>query len=131
MLIPPPRSGEGRGDEGGHNLYENFAEATSGKGSVLPDSGVNFAADAENMEREAEEEEVKDKEAHEEKGSGGTRSAPPEIEQIRENVEEVLTEVDGDGEGSEAKRSRASESSSGVVLVLGFRSVTYADLGPQ
>jgi hypothetical protein len=28
------RSGEGRGDESGANLYENFAEATVGKGVV-------------------------------------------------------------------------------------------------
>ncbi|WVR08520.1 hypothetical protein IAU60_005575 [Kwoniella sp. DSM 27419] len=56
-------SGEGRGDEAGENLYENFAEATSGKGSVLPDSGVNFAADAISMEREAAEEEANDKSA--------------------------------------------------------------------
>nr|XP_018259740.1 6-phosphofructo-2-kinase/fructose-2,6-bisphosphatase [Kwoniella dejecticola CBS 10117]OBR81898.1 6-phosphofructo-2-kinase/fructose-2,6-bisphosphatase [Kwoniella dejecticola CBS 10117] len=49
-------SGEGRGDASGENLYENFAESTSGKGSVLPDSGVNFAADAFNMEKEAQEE---------------------------------------------------------------------------
>ncbi|WWC72588.1 uncharacterized protein I206_106550 [Kwoniella pini CBS 10737] len=49
-------SGEGRGDASGENLYENFAESTSGKGSVLPDSGVNFAADAFNMEKEAKEE---------------------------------------------------------------------------
>lgn len=60
-------SGEGRGDAYGENLYENFAEATSGKGSVLPDSGVNFAADALNMEKEAEEEEGREKE----KGRGG------------------------------------------------------------
>ncbi|KAK1923099.1 6-phosphofructo-2-kinase-domain-containing protein [Papiliotrema laurentii] len=55
-------SGEGRGDDTGRNLYENFAEATSGKGSVLPDSGVNFASDVQNMETEAAEEEAKDKE---------------------------------------------------------------------
>jgi 6-phosphofructo-2-kinase/fructose-2,6-biphosphatase 4 len=59
-------SGEGRGDPSGQNLYENFAEATSGKGSVLPDSGVNFAVDAMNMEREAEEEEGRDKEERKE-----------------------------------------------------------------
>ncbi|ODN99536.1 6-phosphofructo-2-kinase/fructose-2,6-bisphosphatase [Cryptococcus wingfieldii CBS 7118] len=55
-------SGEGRGNIYGENLYENFAESTSGKGSVLPDSGVNFAADALNMEKEAVEEEEKEKE---------------------------------------------------------------------
>lgn len=64
-------SGEGRGDAYGENLYENFAEATSGKGSVLPDSGVNFAADALNMEKEAEEEEGREKEKEKEKGRGG------------------------------------------------------------
>ncbi|KAE8541354.1 hypothetical protein D1P53_002713 [Cryptococcus gattii VGV] len=64
-------SGEGRGDAYGENLYENFAEATSGKGSVLPDSGVNFAADALNMEKEAEEEEGREKEKEKEKGKGG------------------------------------------------------------
>lgn len=55
-------SGEGRGDSTGRNLYENFAEATSGKGTVLPDSGVNFAADVQNMESEAAEEQAKDQE---------------------------------------------------------------------
>ncbi|WVQ87652.1 hypothetical protein IAS59_001379 [Cryptococcus gattii] len=64
-------SGEGRGDAYGENLYENFAEATSGKGSVLPDSGVNFAADALNMEKEAEEEEGREKEKEKEMGKGG------------------------------------------------------------
>ena len=54
-------SGEGRGDDTGRNLYENFAEATSGKGTVLGDSGVNFADDVENMESAAEEEEAMDK----------------------------------------------------------------------
>ncbi|KIR30890.1 6-phosphofructo-2-kinase/fructose-2,6-bisphosphatase [Cryptococcus deuterogattii LA55] len=64
-------SGEGRGDAYGENLYENFAEATSGKGSVLPDSGVNFAADALNMEKEAEEEEGREKEKEKGRGGGG------------------------------------------------------------
>ncbi|KAL1410010.1 hypothetical protein Q8F55_004012 [Vanrija albida] len=51
-------SGEGRGDSAGRNLYENFAEAGHGGGSgVLP----TFAGEAENIEREAEEEEAKDK----------------------------------------------------------------------
>lgn len=52
-------------------MYENFAEATSGKGSVLPDSGVNFAADALNMEKEAEEEEGREKEKEKGRGGGG------------------------------------------------------------
>nr|ODN82461.1 6-phosphofructo-2-kinase/fructose-2,6-bisphosphatase [Cryptococcus depauperatus CBS 7841] len=55
-------SGEGRGNAYGENLYENFAEATSGKGTVLPDSGVNFAADAISMEKEAVEEEGRERE---------------------------------------------------------------------
>ncbi|ORX41018.1 putative cytoplasm protein [Kockovaella imperatae] len=81
-------SGEGRGDQSGQNLYENFAEATSGKGTVLPESGVNFAADVENMESEAAEEEAKDKEIKAELvkdalrkrlgSTDGTRSAPSE-----------------------------------------------------
>ena len=85
-------SGEGRGDEGGHNLYENFAEATSGKGTVLPESGVNFASDVQDMQDEAAEEEAKDKEIKAElakdvlrrrigsmgAGTDGTRSAPSE-----------------------------------------------------
>lgn len=54
------RSGEGRGDESGANLYENFAEATVGKGTVdmthvLPSGTTEFeeAAEAEeNREKE-------------------------------------------------------------------------------
>jgi 6-phosphofructo-2-kinase/fructose-2,6-biphosphatase 4 len=51
-------SGEGRGDAAGHNLYENFAEATSGVGGSI----ASFAGETENIEREAEAEEQKDKE---------------------------------------------------------------------
>ena len=95
-------SGEGRGDQTGHNLYENVAEATSGKGSVLPDSGVNFASDALDMEDEAALEEAKDKEVKAEMvkealrkrmgnsadgpgGKDGTRSAPSEAQQMIHN----------------------------------------------
>ncbi|RSH84266.1 uncharacterized protein EHS24_005780 [Apiotrichum porosum] len=53
-------SGEGRGDSSGRNLYENFAEATSGVvGGILP----TFSGEATNMEQEAAAEELKDKEA--------------------------------------------------------------------
>lgn len=51
-------SGEGRGDAAGRNLYENFAEATSGVGGSI----ASFAGETENIEREAEAEEQKDKE---------------------------------------------------------------------
>lgn len=76
-------SGEGRGDAAGHNLYENFAEATSGVGGSLN----SFAGETKNIEREAEAEEAKDKEVkadivraklRERMGSGaeGWQSAP-------------------------------------------------------
>jgi 6-phosphofructo-2-kinase/fructose-2,6-biphosphatase 4 len=78
-------SGEGRGDKHGANLYENFAEATSGgvTGGILP----TFAGEAQNMEREAEAEEAMDKEAKADlvraklrsrmaSGADGSQSAP-------------------------------------------------------
>ncbi|KAK4688614.1 hypothetical protein P7C73_g1500, partial [Tremellales sp. Uapishka_1] len=102
-------SGEGRGDDTGHNLYENFAEATSGKGSVLPDSGVNFAADAENMESAAVAEEEADKEAKaglvKEPSRDGTRSAPTRLPEVAEDSEEVLD--DDAGASERLKRGRA------------------------
>lgn len=50
------RSGEGRGDESGANLYENFAEATVGKGvvdmtHVLPTGTTDYEEAAEAEER--------------------------------------------------------------------------------
>lgn len=55
------RSGEGRGDATGANLYENFAEATVGKvndiDSVLPPAAEDLQEKA-----EAEEEEERAKE---------------------------------------------------------------------
>ena len=90
IMLTRNRSGEGRDDQSGQNLYENFAEATSGKGTVLPESGVNFAADVQNMEDEAAEEEAKDKEIKAEMvkdalrkrlgSTDGTRSAPSEAQ---------------------------------------------------
>lgn len=62
-------SGEGRGDsQTGENLYENFAESTSGKMPVNASgehrgsmSGANFAGDAMNIEKQAKKQEVIDK----------------------------------------------------------------------
>ncbi|EAL23054.1 hypothetical protein CNBA5790 [Cryptococcus deneoformans B-3501A] len=79
-------SGEGRGDAYGGNLYENFAEATSGKGSVLPDSGVNFAADALNMEKEAQEEEGREKEERGEKVIEAAKAVGKIAEQAAANT---------------------------------------------
>ena len=79
-------SGEGRGDAYGGNLYENFAEATSGKGSVLPDSGVNFAADALNMEKEAQEEEGREKEERGEKMREAAKAVGKIAEQAAANT---------------------------------------------
>ena len=57
-----PRSGEGRGDSAGKNLYENFAE--TGASAIFPISEkiLNLADHTSNMENEAKEEEAKDKE---------------------------------------------------------------------
>lgn len=77
-------SGEGRGNAAGENLYENFAEATSGvSGGILP----TFAGEAQNIEREAEAEEQMDKQTKANivraklkqrmgTGADGSRSAP-------------------------------------------------------
>lgn len=56
------RSGEGRGDSSGKNLYENFAE--TGASAIFPISEkiLNLADHTQNMENEAKEEEAKDKE---------------------------------------------------------------------
>ena len=56
------RSGEGRGDSAGKNLYENFAE--TGASAIFPISEkiLNLADHTSNMENEAKEEEAKDKE---------------------------------------------------------------------
>lgn len=56
------RSGEGRGDSSGKNLYENFAE--TGASAIFPPSEriINLADTMKNMESEAKEEEAKDKE---------------------------------------------------------------------
>lgn len=52
-------SGEGRGDESGANLYENFAEATLGKGTVLIQKLLPH--EATDMQEEAIEEEEEEK----------------------------------------------------------------------
>lgn len=67
-------SGEGRGDESGANLYENFAEATMGKGVVHP-GGVQsrlLPSEATDMQEEAvaEEEVEKEQEEMRERESG-------------------------------------------------------------
>lgn len=103
-------SGEGRGDAYGENLYENFAEATSGKGSVLPDSGVNFAADALNMEKEAEEEEGREKEKEKEKGRGG-----------REAMMEAAMAVGKISEQAAANSAAAAEGGGGGGVGQGAR----------
>jgi hypothetical protein len=56
------RSGEGRGDSSGKNLYENFAE--TGASAIFPISEkiLNLADYTSNLENEAKEEEAKDKE---------------------------------------------------------------------
>ncbi|WWD20724.1 hypothetical protein CI109_105200 [Kwoniella shandongensis] len=133
-------SGEGRGDAKGENLYENFAESTSGKGSVLPDSGVNFTADAQNMEREAEAEEAMDKEAKADQlaaavkgrvlkrlgsSTDGTRSAPssslPGVEEQRdgEMEEERTTGSDGGyGETVSDNEGRTEGSARGRAMSI-------------
>ncbi|GFZ48093.1 hypothetical protein JCM24511_05841 [Saitozyma sp. JCM 24511] len=116
-------SGEGRGDSSGQNLYENFAEATSGKGSVLPDSGVNFAADAMNMEREAQEEEGRDKQAKKEmvkramslRGMGseeGRRSAP-QLDRLNDG----RAGESGGEQGQEGQGDRDTGTSSGEEVL--------------
>jgi hypothetical protein len=126
-------SGEGRGDETG-NLYENFAEATSGKGGLIPEGAFTLDA-AENMETQAREEEAKDKEIKavfvksilkKRLGSmDGSRSAPGagarRLSGLREGVmgeEEVLDHdhaldsdeaVTPDDEDVHSGRDRASE----------------------
>lgn len=93
-------SGEGRGDAYGENLYENFAEATSGKGSVLPDSGVNFAADALNMEKEAEEEEGREKEERGEKVMEAAKAVGKIAEQAAANTAAGAGVANSGGSGS-------------------------------
>lgn len=125
-------SGEGRDSDTGGNLYENFAEATLGKGSVLPDSGVNFANDVQNMESEAAEEEAKDKEIKAElaqkamkrrMGSqDGTMSAPSGAG-LKNPAEDGLAELrDEDNalrrSSEEMKRERSSELANGGSLSI-------------
>ncbi|OWZ36533.1 6-phosphofructo-2-kinase/fructose-2,6-bisphosphatase [Cryptococcus neoformans AD2-60a] len=95
-------SGEGRGDAYGENLYENFAEATSGKGSVLPDSGVNFAADALNMEKEAEEEEGREKEERGEKVMEAAKAVGKIAEQAAANTAAGAGVANSSGDGAGA-----------------------------
>jgi 6-phosphofructo-2-kinase/fructose-2,6-biphosphatase 4 len=116
-------SGEGRGDESGSNLYENFAEATLGKGTLIPEGAFTLDA-AENMENAAQEEEKKDKEIKAGIGDG-TRSAPGagarRLDGLDEGGEEGEEEdaVDSDearspsSDDGHAMRSRASESGHG------------------
>ena len=62
VTLTTNRSGEGRGDSSGKNLYENFAE--TGASAIFPISEkiLNLADHTSNMENEAKEEEAKDKE---------------------------------------------------------------------
>lgn len=62
LSLTSSRSGEGRGDSTGKNLYENFAE--TGASAIFPISEkiLNLADHTQNMENEAKEEEAKDKE---------------------------------------------------------------------
>lgn len=121
-------SGEGRGDSAGRNLYENFAEAASGIGGVLP----TFAGEAENIEREAEEEEAKDKQlkadlvraklkSRLESGTNdGWRSAPygknggaspaEPVSAAESTTESAITDGNIDEEELPSVRERASES---------------------
>jgi 6-phosphofructo-2-kinase/fructose-2,6-biphosphatase 4 len=117
-------SGEGRDSDTGGNLYENFAEATLGKGSVLPDSGVNFASDVQNMESEAAEEEAKDKVIKAELAQkalrrrlgsqDGTMSAPSGAA-LKNPAEDGLAELRDEDDAvkrssQDMKRERSSES---------------------
>ncbi|KAI9637032.1 6-phosphofructo-2-kinase-domain-containing protein [Dioszegia hungarica] len=112
-------SGEGRGDLAGGNLYENFAEATTGKGRIPAESGVNFAADAMDMEREARDEQDMDKERKKRMSAGmglglekmksleggrGTASAPPEV--VREEAEEAREDLFDEQEGEATGQKR-------------------------
>lgn len=141
-------SGEGRGDLAGGNLYENFAEATTGKGRIPAESGVNFAADAMDMEREARDEQDMDKERKKRMSAGmglglekmksleggrGTASAPPEVvrEEAEEEREELFDEQEGEATGQK-RDGRASELfacfwPSGKA---DFDSEHHSDLGP-
>jgi len=130
------RSGEGRGDSAGKNLYENFAE--TGASAIFPISEkiLNLADHTSNMENEAKEEEAKDKEIQAEivrktslkkrmgmtgmekkdTGSGGGGEAKDrggkgkQLSGVQEDDEGVVVE---DGEGGSGvdmdMRGRASE----------------------
>ncbi|ORY20384.1 putative cytoplasm protein [Naematelia encephala] len=128
-------SGEGRGDASGRNLYENFAEGTTGKGTVLPDSGVNFTQDAQNMEAQAVEEEEKEKEIKAEivktalqkrlsiGGGDGSRSAPTlpgviEGDRESDDGEEVIREDEDDIEGETIGGSTAEDSKRGRAMSI-------------
>lgn len=132
------RSGEGRGDSAGKNLYENFAE--TGASAIFPISEkiLNLADHTSNMENEAKEEEAKDKEIQAEivrktslkkrmgmtgmekkdtgSGAGGETKdrggKGKQLSGVQEDDEGVVVE---DGEGGSGvdmdMRGRASESS--------------------
>ena len=101
------RSGEGRGDDTGQNHYENFAEATSGSGSILPEYGMNFATEAQNMEAAAVEEETKDK--------------VEKADFVRKQLEERLVEGIKDG----------TRSTPGAVQMAGERLVDTQSHHPE
>ncbi|CAD6572793.1 MAG: hypothetical protein TREMPRED_000631 [Tremellales sp. Tagirdzhanova-0007] len=100
-------SGEGRGDDTGQNHYENFAEATSGSGSILPEYGMNFATEAQNMEAAAVEEETKDK--------------VEKADFVRKQLEERLVEGIKDG----------TRSTPGAVQMAGERLVDTQSHHPE
>jgi hypothetical protein len=128
------RSGEGRGDSAGKNLYENFAE--TGASAIFPISEkiLNLADHTSNMENEAKEEEAKDKEIQaeivrktslkkrmgmtgmEKKDGAGTEvkdrgGKGKQLSGVQEDDEGVVVEDGEGGSGVEMDmRGRASES---------------------
>jgi 6-phosphofructo-2-kinase/fructose-2,6-biphosphatase 4 len=111
-------SGEGRGDSSGQNLYENFAEATSGKGSVLPDSGVNFAADAMNMEREAKKEMVKRAMSLRGMGSEEGRRSAPQLDRLNDGREGEVGVGGEQAQEGQGDRDRGTSSGEEVLSDL-------------
>jgi 6-phosphofructo-2-kinase/fructose-2,6-biphosphatase 4 len=65
------RSGEGRSDATGAKSYENFAEATVGKGSVMMKNVI--PKEATDMQQQAAQEEASEKK---ERGEGGRAALP-------------------------------------------------------
>lgn len=111
-------SGEGRGDDAGHNLYENFAEATMGVGGILP----TFSGETLNMEREAEVEEAMDKEAKADlvraklrtrlgTGADGSQSAPHVVSPEKRPIIGKGTTTPDEGALTSERKSESSDGS--------------------